>query len=277
MGTDFFFFLTDFIRRGLEPKGAPSVASEKELDPGTVSPRRAAKPPPSPGAPRGGPAGGPGEAARGWPPARGGAWPGPRLRQAAAGPDRGRLPPALLSDPGSSGRRRLGFAVRGVGTGGEGGWTGRALTVASLFADSDSAPARRIPEMAKVRRANGRRGPSAGSPLPGRGRSRDTLVLSVSLLLLLTDLFSVCLKSTHPQAWGDAEGRGTGKSCEARVRHNFFFPPVSTNLAKFSVPSVYIVPGWRLLPLKEEGEKNVAVAVPRGGSGSVFRPQLSRF
>lgn len=47
----------------------------------------------------------------------------------------------------------------------------------------------------------------------------------------------------------------------------FFFPTVSTNLAKFLVPRVYIVPGWRLLPLEEEGEKNATVAVPRGGFG----------
>lgn len=35
-----------------------------------------------------------------------------------------------------------------------------------------------------------------------------------------------------------------------------FFPSVSTNLANFSGPRVYVVPGRRLFPLEEEGEKS---------------------
>lgn len=55
--------------------------------------------------------------------------------------------------------------------------------------------------------------PATAAPQRARpSRFRDVPILSVSLLLLLTDLFSVSLKSTHRQGWGDAEGRRTGKA-----------------------------------------------------------------
>lgn len=129
---------------------------------------------PGPGTPRPPPAGG----GRGSPPARGGPWPGPRVEQAAAGPElasfsasHSALPAALGGGGGSADARGEGTA-RGAGLAaamraGRGAGGGRALTVASLFADSDSTPAptRRTAEMAKVRREESQNGrPSGGTP-----------------------------------------------------------------------------------------------------------------
>lgn len=130
----------------------------------------------------------------------------------AAGPQRDLLP--LRSEPVSVPRscaslgaslRAARWEVRGADSRG-----GQALSLyvphcRNSLCRLELGPTRRIPEMAKVRKAaaSGRHGSCSAVP-------EDIPVFSLSLLSLLTDFFSGSLKPAYPQARADANRRGTG-------------------------------------------------------------------
>lgn len=88
------------------------------------------------------------------------------------------------------------------------------------------------------------------APLPGCGFGSP----------VVSGFFLVFLKSAHPRAWrGTWRGGGRGKwpiMWGTRHAQLTLFFQISTNLANFSGPRVYVVPGRRLFPLEEEGEKS---------------------
>lgn len=239
---------------------APAGSSTSEV---TVLPTPGRSPPcgrssrgPGPGTPRSPPAGG----GHGSPPARGGPWLGPRVEQAAAGPELASFS-ASHSALCAAARRTLAVreqpAVRGsqplCGPGGVRAAAGRSLSRLSLQTRTRLQP--RPGELRRWRRWDGRRRGTAASeraPLPGRGHGSPAL----------SGFFLVSLKSAHPRAWRGMwrEGGGRGKwPIMWGTRHAqlaLFFPSVSTNLANFSGPRVYVVPGRRRFPLEEGREKS---------------------
>lgn len=203
-------------------------------------------------------------------PAQGGAGPAPgwgKSGGAAAGP-----PPSSLL-PHSVPRSVLPVAQGSAAGGERRGW--RALSLSAPRCPSLShlsLQTRTRPHPEDPRDGEGEEVGGSGKTRPDGpclASPGDILVLSLSLFSLLTDFFKGSPKPAHPQARADTDGRRTGDHVRDTSDTTFFFPffhQIPLIWPSFRYPVFILRMGGGSFHW-EEGEKNIAVAVPSGGLG----------